>query len=145
MTTTTKSHDARDRRIHGDVAAHQVPRVIAKVEHVAERLRDLADDVDRIAKRGPYTTSVGPDRYTPMAALVGEVVHRVTWGVTNLSLDQLAREAAEADAHAARAITPTADPDRVLADPEVERLNVGPEQIAAVLAAAGITATESAE
>ena len=59
------------------------------VAHVAQRLRDLAAEVERDGLR----ISEATEGHTLAA---GRVVHSVTWGLANLNLDGLIRRAADA-------------------------------------------------
>ncbi len=70
------------------------------VRHTAQRLRHLADEVERVGLRqdspGAYRATSGPHSVTAQ-----RVVHSVMWGLANASLDRVVRAAAEAD-YAAR-------------------------------------------
>lgn len=63
------------------------------VRHIAERLRRLADDVEREADVKNDLSTLLLDH----ARSAGEVVHKVAWGVANLRLGDLVAEAAAAD------------------------------------------------
>jgi hypothetical protein len=82
------------------------------IETVLQGLERIADDIRRARTRYSEETAV---------KIAYEIQHSVLWGVANLSLDSLAREAAEAD-EAAR--------DRADAQKAVEALNVTPNPIA---------------
>lgn len=60
----------------------------------AYRLRTLAEAVDREAHRLAEVPRPGA---TSFVAVVANVQHEVTWAIANLSLPDLARDAAEAD------------------------------------------------
>ena len=64
----------------------------------ADRLRKLADDLDRIAARVADVPTPGTRSY---ATLAGSVQHTVLWGLANLSLDSLTSDAHDADLAAA--------------------------------------------
>lgn len=57
-----------------------------QVKEVAKRLRDLADEVDRVQT---YRSNMA----RPTALVVGDVIHAIQWGVANLPLQSLASTA----------------------------------------------------
>lgn len=72
------------------------------VVKIAERLRWLADEVEREGKARPNPTRDDP---TPDFSRAAErVVHAIMWGMANLSLDSIVNAADEAG-RAARAAT----------------------------------------
>jgi hypothetical protein len=60
-----------------------------------ERLRDLADQLDRYASDVYSVPTPGRPNYVTIAV---SVQHDVLWGLANLNLDNLTTRAAEADA-----------------------------------------------
>lgn len=67
-----------------DFANAQRKRFIAEKGKIAERLRALADEVDRIAVYAPDGGMREPSE------IVGQVTHTVLWGVANARLDMMA-------------------------------------------------------
>lgn len=59
---------------------------------VGDRLRRMADTIERIAAEAD-----APDRSGSYADLASRVQHEVLWGVANLALDRLTREAYNLD------------------------------------------------
>lgn len=64
-----------------------------KVQFIADKLRLIADEVEREASVKVDISTMVPDH----ARSASEVVHKVAWGVANLHLDGLIMAAAEAD------------------------------------------------
>lgn len=71
-----------------DFAQAQYQRFLNEKAKIAQRLRDLADAVDRV----PVSTITMPGRVEvprEPVGIIGEVTHTVLWGVANLKLDNL--------------------------------------------------------
>lgn len=84
------------------VAEQQEARVRAKVLEVAANLRESADRIEREVRREAPPDPGSPVRgRTRSAYLVSRAAHEVAWMTANLSLDVLARDAAEADVYRA--------------------------------------------
>lgn len=72
---------------HFDYLAAERQRLQTKKDTIAQKLRAMADEIDRI----PVIDAAGDHR--PPTAIVAQVVHAVTWGVANLHLDSLVTHA----------------------------------------------------
>lgn len=80
-------------------------RLRTQVTRTAARLRDLADEIDRIAGHIDSVPAAGTPMYANVAS---SVQHSVLWLVANLNLDQMTTTAAEADQVAAQIKAATA-------------------------------------
>lgn len=76
-----------------DFVNYMKQRFVEQVGDVANRLRSIADDIERESQRDDRN-AVGSPEYGWKAA---HVVHAVAWGVANCSLDQLVHTASELD------------------------------------------------
>lgn len=77
----------------------QAARFDGQVTSIATRLRRMADEIEREGQPTRNFTN-GSDRRPDYVQAASEVIHTVTWGVANLSLDGLVTTAA--DVHLAR-------------------------------------------
>jgi hypothetical protein len=77
-----------------------------KVVEVADRLRAMADDVERAAIPHTKPGVEGTPRYTAAAA---QVLHTIAWGVANADADQLVTRANLADRAEAGDLDPEQD------------------------------------
>ena len=68
-----------------DFTQAQRQRLTDEKDKIAQRLRDLADAVDRVRTHEP-----GGATMREPVTIVGDVTHTVLWGVANLRLDMLA-------------------------------------------------------
>lgn len=66
-----------------------------KVAVIAADLRSLADRIEREGKPRPSSVYTAGTEHQTAA---GAIVHAVMWGLANINLDGLIREAADADA-----------------------------------------------
>lgn len=85
-----------DSKTARDVEAAHVAQVRDRIDAIAQSLRDMATDIERrhVDLDAPSTLTLAP--YTRAAS---NVIHTVSWGVANLGLGNLARDAGEADAY----------------------------------------------
>lgn len=70
--------------------------VTRRVQQSAQRLRDLADDIERRAEAIERVPTPGA---TSASAVAGGIVHAVMWGMSNASVDAIVAAAAEYDFH----------------------------------------------
>lgn len=63
------------------------------VAHIARKLRDMADEVERRGRK------LGPagEGERPHSDIAAHLTHTIGWGFANLHLDDLVRDAAKAD------------------------------------------------
>lgn len=82
------------------LTAWQREHFLDAITHTAERLRQTAEDLDRIVGSVPTASALRDgDTFGRFAATA---VHAVTWGVANANLDRMVRTAAAADEPLAR-------------------------------------------
>lgn len=77
-----------------DMARLQREAFESGIRRRADRLRKMAEDLDRIADRVGDVPTPGTKSY---ATLAGSAQHTVLWGLANLSLDSLTSDAYDAD------------------------------------------------
>jgi hypothetical protein len=75
-------------KMHADFLTGAINETAAGLRRLAERVEHGATDVPLVG--------TGPGRNT-YAAIASHVIHEVTWGIANLSMERLARESAAAD------------------------------------------------
>lgn len=77
-----------------DTPHHTHRFYVRQVERVAQRLRDMADEVERATEPRATPYIDGSPRYGVMAE---QVIHTIVWGVANCSLDGVIHAATLAD------------------------------------------------
>ena len=65
--------------------------IVGKIDSIAATLERLAEDVRR------EKDSLDSKYFTSYTRVVGQIIHDVTWGVTNLSMDAMLRGSLAAD------------------------------------------------
>lgn len=73
-----------------------------RVEASAQGLRDLADDIERRARSIETVPRPGA---TSAAAVAGDIIHAVMWGLANAKTDGIVSAAAEYDFHMGRQVS----------------------------------------
>lgn len=87
-------------RTLAETYAQQIGR---RLDNVAAKLRDLADRTERAAQQARNVPNHTPPQALPtygnatFTGVVGDVQHTILWGLANLQLSELTRDAAEAD------------------------------------------------
>lgn len=66
----------------------------ADVAKIADRLRALADEVEQAGRLRPYV--LNPERGIDFDRSAARVIHAITWGIANLSMERLVSLAGEA-------------------------------------------------
>jgi hypothetical protein len=70
-----------------------------RVAFTASRLREIADEIERVAQRISRVPSAGT---TSASSLASDLMHTLMWGLANASPDGIVKAAAEYDFHMAQ-------------------------------------------
>lgn len=76
---------------------HQTQTWMEKKAYIATQLRRLADEIERVEP----SKGLGAHPYPNYAGAAYTVVHTITWGLANMHIDGLAKDAAEIDVYQA--------------------------------------------